>query len=630
MRAAWRLLGLAVAAASLTDVRYATAADGLTAIFFGEKNTVSPDAYAYSVRLNVDGADSDDLKKLIETNSRLMVEQVRGASDAYALAARARSDVAQIGAALYSEGYYGGSIDIRIGGKPIDGLDPASLGEADGGGHEVVVNVASGPRFVFGNVEIAQGRHPGLGPTLSPADLGLVQGETARSGLVVAASEKIVEAWRSAGFPLATVMDKQVTADHARKAIDVRFDVDPGPAAVYGWVGVSGAPNLDHDTLLSQSKLKPGNAYSPKDIKRARDRLVKMPGVESVRIVEGDKLDANGGLPVNLEITERKPRYFGATASLSTTDGAEVEAHWGHRNLFGEGEHLRVEGSIARLGAEDLGQLEFDAAAIYTKAGILDVDTDLVSEFRLTREHPDAYDSLDVAARIGLAHVFTPALSGSVALATKFSQVDDAFGDNRYVLVSVPLDAVYDTRDQRLDATRGVSVIASLSPSIDAVGGAGFVKSDVQVASYVPLAGEGRTVLATRIGAGSIAGASLADVPASTRFFGGGGGSVRGYEYRSIGPLMAGIVTGGLGYVGASAELRQRFTQSYGIVAFIDAISVTDEPYPSFAGDFYLGAGVGLRYYTALGPLRVDVATPLSDHDGRPPIAVYVGLGQAF
>ncbi|MCB1506345.1 MAG: outer membrane protein assembly factor [Hyphomicrobiaceae bacterium] len=624
------MLVLAVAATSMAGVRSATAADGIAAALFGEKDTAITEGYAYGVSLNVEASGSDDIKQLIASTSRLMVEQARGASDAYALVARARSDVAQIEAALYSAGHYAGVIDIRVAGQPIEGLDPASLGGGDSARPEVAINVTPGPRFVFGNVEIVQVSHHGEGPSLSAADLGLRNGDTAGSSLIIAASEKIVEAWRSAGFPLARIIDKQITADHARNTVDIRLHLDPGPPAVYGWVGVSGAPNLDHETLLAQSKLKSGNAYRPKDIKRARDRLVKMPGIESVRVVEGDRLDANGGIPVNLEVSERKPRYFGATASLSTTDGAEIEAHWGHRNLFGEGEHLRFEGSVARIGSEALDRLEFDAAAIYTKAGILDVDTDLVSEFRLTREHPDAYDSLDVSAKVGLAHVFSPVLSGSATLAAKFSQTTDAFGDNRYLLLSVPLEAVYDTRDRRLDATRGVSVMASLTPALDTIGGAGFVKSDVQFASYLPLADEGRTVLAARIGMGSIAGASAADVPASTRFFGGGGGSVRGYEYRSIGPLADGKVAGGLGYVGTSLELRQRLTQSFGIVTFIDAISVTEKSYPDFNGDFYVGAGVGLRYFTVLGPLRIDVATPLNERDGRPPVAVYVGLGQAF
>nr|HPR08805.1 BamA/TamA family outer membrane protein [Denitromonas sp.] len=414
------------------------------------------------------------------------------------------------------------------------------------------------------------------------------------------------------------------------KAVDVHFKVDPGPPAVYGWVGVSGAPTLDHQTVLEQSKLTPGRRFRPSDLKRARDRLVKMPSVESVRIVEGRSVDAGGGLPVNLEVIERKPRYFGATASVSTTDGAEVEAHWGHRNFFGQGEHLRVEGTVSRIGSEDISQLEFDAAAIYTKPGILDVDTDLFSEFRVTREHPDAYESMDGGVKVGLARVFNPNLSGSIALAAKFSRVDDAFGTSDYLLVSLPVEAAYDTRDNRVDATRGVSISGALIPTADTISGATFVKSEFHAAAYRSLDGDGRAVLAGRVSAGSVAGASLADVPASTRFFAGGGGSVRGYEYRSLGPTIDGEVIGGLGYVGATAELRLRVSDSFGLVPFIDFASVTDKAWPSLDGDYYVGAGLGLRYYTALGPLRIDVATPLTECDNNPTVAVYVGLGQSF
>ena len=119
-------------------------------------------------------------------------------------------------------------------------------------------------------------------------------------------------------------------------------------------------------------------------------------------------------------------------------------------------------------------------------------------------------------------------------------------------------------------------------------------------------------------------------MPTSTRFFGGGGGSARGYAYRSLGPRLGPKVIGGLGYVGASTELRQRLTQAFGLVAFADAVSVSDDALPGFGSEYFIGAGVGLRYYTALGPLRIDVATPISERNGQAPVAVYVGLGQAF
>ena len=638
MRTARSLAVLAIAFTLFADAHPAVAVDAFGMPLFGDSSAVPEGALAYNVAINVAEDGDGDLKALISDVSRLNTQKKHGAGDAFTLVARARGDVAQIQAALYSEGYYAGDIGISIAGQKIEGLDPSTLKFDSGTSVEVVIDVTAGDRFVFGDVSLSQtsrssdadAPRSSDAPNLTGADLGLATGKPAKSGEIIVASEKLVEAWRTSGFPLARIADQNIAADHARKAVDVHFKVDPGPPAVYGWVGVSGAPTLDHQTVLEQSKLTPGRRFRPSDLKRARDRLVKMPSVESVRIVEGRSVDAGGGLPVNLEVIERKPRYFGATASVSTTDGAEVEAHWGHRNFFGQGEHLRVEGTVSRIGSEDISQLEFDAAAIYTKPGILDVDTDLFSEFRVTREHPDAYESMDGGVKVGLARVFNPNLSGSIALAAKFSRVDDAFGTSDYLLVSLPVEAAYDTRDNRVDATRGVSISGALIPTADTISGATFVKSEFHAAAYRSLDGDGRAVLAGRVSAGSVAGASLADVPASTRFFAGGGGSVRGYEYRSLGPTIDGEVIGGLGYVGATAELRLRVSDSFGLVPFIDFASVTDKAWPSLDGDYYVGAGLGLRYYTALGPLRIDVAIPLTERDNNPTVAVYVGLGQSF
>jgi translocation and assembly module TamA len=260
----------------------------------------------------------------------------------------------------------------------------------------------------------------------------------------------------------------------------------------------------------------------------------------------------------------------------------------------------------------------------------MDADTNLVSEFRLAREHPDAYESLDASVRVGVVRVFTPALSGAAAIATKFSRTEDAFGEKDFLLVSLPIEAIYDTRDKAMDPKRGVSLLASIMPAVETIGGAAFNKAEFRAASYRAIDEDGRAVLAGRVSVGSIAGADLSDVPASTRFFGGGGGSVRGFAYRSLGPSVGGQVVGGLSYVGASAELRLRITDSFGIVPFVDAASITDSAWPTFSGDVFVGAGIGLRYYTALGPLRIDVAMPVTERDGQSNVAVYVGLGQAF
>ena len=137
-------------------------------------------------------------------------------------------------------------------------------------------------------------------------------------------------------------------------------------------------------------------------------------------------------------------------------------------------------------------------------------------------------------------------------------------------------------------------------------------------------------ILAGRLALGSIVGGSLEDIPANRRFFLGGGGSIRGYEYRSVGPRIDDEVVGGLSFWEASAEMRFRVAKNIGLVPFIDAGSAYEDPIPDFSEKIRVGAGVGLRYFTPLGPLRLDVATPLTRQEGDPTFALYVGLGQAF
>jgi translocation and assembly module TamA len=307
-----------------------------------------------------------------------------------------------------------------------------------------------------------------------------------------------------------------------------------------------------------------------------------------------------------------------------------VQAYWGHRNLFGEGERLKLDATISQIGGEGLEQLQFDAGAVLTKPGILDIDTDLFSELRIVRERPDTYESLGGNVRVGLAHRFDPYLSGSVAIEGTQSRIDDAFGVTNYTLLSLPGELVFDTRNNRLDPSHGVNALAQLDPVAEVSSGAAFGAANVRIASYAPLDADGRFVLAGRVIAGSDFGASLSQTPATYRFYAGGGGSVRGYEYRSLGPTFNGAVVGGLSLIGASAELRARIWERFGIVPFIDVATVSPDSVPSFSDEVYIGAGVGFRYYTSLGPIRIDVAAPTTHTQGQPKFGVYLGLGQAF
>ena len=157
-----------------------------------------------------------------------------------------------------------------------------------------------------------------------------------------------------------------------------------------------------------------------------------------------------------------------------------------------------------------------------------------------------------------------------------------------------------------------------------------FAPLRVTGSTYWDVFGNRRSVLAARGTYGSLLGAELNDVPRHMRFYAGGGGSVRGYDYQSIGPRDArGRPSGGGSLIEASLEWRQRVWGDIGAVGFVDAGSVGTSSAAEFS-DLRVGAGVGLRYHTPIGPVRADVAVPLVKQRGSSSFGLYVGIGQAF
>ena len=130
---------------------------------------------------------------------------------------------------------------------------------------------------------------------------------------------------------------------------------------------------------------------------------------------------------------------------------------------------------------------------------------------------------------------------------------------------------------------------------------------------------------------GATSGAERDEIPADIRFYAGGGGSIRGYAYKSVGPRHENQPLGGRSVAGLSSELRMNVTDTMGFAAFVDGGGVFESSFPDFGETFRWGAGLGLRYLTPVGPLRLDIGVPLNRREGIDnSFQVYVSLGQAF
>ncbi len=571
------------------------------------------------------GTDDDDLKSAIESSALLKQDEEEPVSGNLGLVIKARDDRDRILAALYENARYGGVVDISINGTPIDSLPP--IPQFPPGAVPVNVTVRPGPAFTFDSVTLkgdAAGRNP--------ADYGLVQGARADSTVIIRAGEKVVADLKAQSRPLARLTDRQAIADHKTNTVDVVIAAEGGPVADLGAVKVTGTKDVDAGFVKYYSRINAGQPYSPEQLTKAADRLRQLGVFSSVTIREADKLAPDGSLPMTIEVSEGKMRYFGAGAQISTIDGLGLQGYWGHRNLFGRAESLRIEGSINGIGeGNGVNDIGYTLGAVFAKPGAFGPASTFTASLKAAINDTDAFYATTATAAAGatfeLSDFDTVSGSGEVAA----MQVDDPFGDNFYLTAAIPLEYVRDTRDNKLNPTTGYRAMINAKPTYEFERSTFFSSFEASGSVYRALGAEERVVLAGRLGAGTIVGApTLADIPAPRRFYLGGGGSVRGYGFQDISPRDSdGELLGGRSYVLASAEVRVNVTETIGIVPFLDVGTVSRDALPDFS-DIRAGAGVGLRYATPFGPIRLDVAVPLHRYDAGDSFGIYAGIGQAF
>ncbi len=628
--------GLAAAIAISLAAAPATASAfqlfGMT--FFESKANKNADVIGDPVRYHAKVRVTPDdrrLRNAVRDASALYSDRKKPASGGAGLIAKARSDYKTILAALYGQARYGGTIHIFIDGREAAALPPdASVSKPA----DVRIDVDAGPAFVFGRTSILNAAPP---PTTfrdkveRPADLGFAPGLPANSGIILKAEKLATDAWRQQGYPKARVAERKVTANHADDTVDVTLRIDPGRKAVYGPVTVKGARRMDPAFVAAETGLQVGHEYDPDDVKAASDRLTKLDVFRAMKIEEADRIGPDGRLPITVTVQERKLHRFGVGATYSTIDGGGLSAFWLHRDLFGHAERLRVDGSVGGLGQTiDPAKFDYSLGLTFTRPGIYGPDTDLVSSLVGKRQVLDLYTETSVEGSLGFTHRFSPELTGTLAADVKRARFEDDLGTRNFLTAGLPGTLVFDNRDSKTDPTHGVYLEGDLDPFYEFDYGNAAARMTAEARAYYGIGAKNRVVLAGRVKVGSIVGAPIGETPPDKLFFAGGGGSIRGYAYQGIGVTENGVTTGGRSLFLASAEVRTRVTDSIGLVGFADAGTVGANSFVDFSQPLKVGVGVGLRYYTGLGPIRLDAAIPLNREPGDPNFSLYVGIGQAF
>ena len=571
----------------------------------------------YDYRIDgIDAVASTLLKDRFAQLSTLKAN-VKESANAAQLDRRAREDATLLTTLLRSEGYYDARVATRI--------------EPNATRPLVVLDAEPGVLYTFQGVTVAGIEAAGDKADALRKSFGVAAGDAVNSDVVAAGETSLRNSIADGGFPFAVIGDPQIVVDRAARTATLDMAVVPGGARRFGAVTMtSGTKLFDARHVQDIARFTPGEPYDASALVDLRRALIQTGLVSTVKVepVEGK---APGTVDIAVGLEPAPPHTIAGQLGYGTGEGARAEVSWTHRNLF------PPEGALTVRGV--LGTREQLASVIFRRNNFHGRDRILTGSLTASNLTRDAYQartfalagSLEKQTNIFFQKKWTWSLGGEL-LASEERDVDAATGAPRrrtYFIGALPTTLSYDGSDDLLDPTRGFRLSGRLSPELSLEGNAfGYARVQVDASAYRTVATG--AVLAGRVRLGTIAGAPRDAVAPSRRFYAGGGASVRGYSYQGIGPRDPNNVPiGGRSLAEFSIEARVKAFGNFGLVPFLDGGNISTGTLPSFT-DLRFGAGVGVRYYSNFGPIRIDVGTPLNPQRGDARVAVYVSLGQAF
>ena len=574
----------------------------------------------YSVLLEgIAGVDGEpELVKAFDQQSAL--RSGRGeAANAAQIDRRSRADAELLAELLRSRGYYDAVVEPSVEPAP-DALT-------------VVLTAEPGRQYTFSSVELPGLEMAGEEAAALRKSFAVQSGDPVIAQDVITAGTALKVARGVVGFALAEVGEQRVDIDHRSRTASLVLPVTPGPLARFGQFRVSGRPPFSERHIATIARFDPGDPFRRSKVDDLRRALIATGLVASAEVQLVPSADRRT-VDVGVHLEPAPTHTIAGELGYGTGEGIRAEASWQDRNFINPEGALTVRGVAGTK--EQLVAVELRRSNFRRRDQTLDVQA-LASNTEF-----DAYRAKTI--RIGgyierqsniIWHKkWTYSLGIDVIGTDERGVFDDPTmkETRKFFITALPASLRYDGSNDLLDPTEGFRLGGSISPEISAHGGGfTYARTQIDASAYPPISG--RTVLAGRVRLGTILGAKSSRIAPSRRFYSGGGGSVRGYGYQQLGPRDAeGDPIGGRGLAEFALEARVRlnaFGGNFGIVPFLDGGTLTTDIVPD-VGKWQFGAGIGVRYYSSFGPIRVDVGTPLNPRSGDARIAVVVSLGQAF
>lgn len=568
---------------------------------------VSAEVESVRYKVKIRGAKDGAVKKAIKESTVTWKQRKRLPSTVGQLRRRVEKDIPAIEAILESRGYYDGTVSTAIDTtrKPV----------------RVSLDVELGEQYRYGKVDL---RFTG------PPDESLlkIKPMIRRRKRVAAADvfeeqQRILDLMKRRGYPFPVLGKRTVVVDRENRVVDLALVFEPGTLAYFGDVQIEGLERLPPKYIERQLPWRAGDKYDAREVSDFQKKMLGTGLFGTVRIEPQEPGGRTNAIPIMIRVGERDRRTIRVGVNYSDI-GPGAKVYWEHRSLFGVGEHLETSVSWSPI--------KYGGEGTLTRPGFLDANQSLVLDLNASVDTPDAYDAKKIQGTGMVVRDFTSKIQGGIGLGYKYSLVEQFSEAEHYAHVVVPLQAMFDFRNDKLNPVRGAQAFGRTAFYEDTIGPDSFLKTQAEGRHYSMLWDSFRLSSALRLALGNIDGASVETVPADERFYAGGGGSIRGYEYQSVGPKLDGVPTGGNTMLEFSAELRLQPGRRLGYVAFVDGGTVYNDLLDNDVNrSLRYGAGIGLRWFTTIGPLRADLAYPLNpDATQVERVQFYISLGQAF
>lgn len=646
------------------------------------------DPQSYKVDMTSTG--DSDMNATLKATSDLIGLRSTAPVGPFGLIGRARSDLGRLKTVLESYGYYQSYVEIRIDGQPID--DP-TLGDElskkpKGDDAHVKITFSIGPLYHIRQVEV-----DGEIPRQLKDAFALQTGAPAVAATVLAAGEQLQTALEDEGYAFAKVDPPVAQEIPDERVLDVSFRATTGPRVQIGAIHFRGLKRMRENFVRRRLLLHQGEVYGASKVERARKDLLALGVFTSVTVQMGTSADSVGQVPITFRVRERLLHAVSLNGAYSTDLGGSAGVTWTHRDFSGKADQLSFAANVINIGGSAATTLGYDLNAKYLLPEWGHRDQTLQLAAQALKQSLQAYDQKALILGATVTRKLSSIWSASIGLTGTVEKIgQEGYTEltgcpatgctsdpqtqlptgaqictpqscslpifttdllfTHYELLALPISVLYNTTglDSPIeDPTHGLRASLRETPTLSFGNGTSkFFITQASISWYldlhdIKLTGDaGRSIIALRAVAGLAQGAGQFSLPPDQRFYAGGSGTIRGYRYQSVGPTFPDPPDkernpiGGTAMNAGSVEYRQRIGKSLGFAVFVDGGQVSADVNPLDA-PLSFGAGAGARYYTPIGPIRLDFALPIhrrkdlvTKHYTDDAFEIYIGLGQAF